>query len=183
GQGEITRESALPLESCMDYMLGIDFRKGCYVGQELTIRTHHTGVVRKRILPVILYEGEEHLPEKLTYDPDRAKDLLLPPLPPPQSPTGTQHNISRLGAKGRSAGKWLGGVGNVGLALCRLELMVGGQAQGEFCVKWEAEAGGEGGEKATEGGGQGKRGEVRVKAFVPDWHREREAMVGLKKRV
>ena len=28
-----------------------DFQ-GCYVGQELTARTHHTGVVRKRILPL-----------------------------------------------------------------------------------------------------------------------------------
>ena len=27
----------------------LDFQ-GCYVGQELTARTHHTGVVRKRIL-------------------------------------------------------------------------------------------------------------------------------------
>jgi folate-binding protein YgfZ len=35
---------------------GVDFRKGCYVGQELTARTHHTGVVRKRVVPVLLYE-------------------------------------------------------------------------------------------------------------------------------
>lgn len=35
-------------------MNGVNFRKGCYVGQELTIRTHHTGVVRKRILPMTL---------------------------------------------------------------------------------------------------------------------------------
>jgi folate-binding Fe-S cluster repair protein YgfZ len=26
--------------------------QGCYIGQELTARTHHTGVVRKRILPI-----------------------------------------------------------------------------------------------------------------------------------
>lgn len=55
GQAEIIRESALPLECNMDMMRGVDFRKGCYVGQELTIRTHHTGVVRKRIVPVQLY--------------------------------------------------------------------------------------------------------------------------------
>ncbi|POW09989.1 hypothetical protein PSTT_06382 [Puccinia striiformis] len=28
------------------------FRKGCYVGQELTARTYHTGVIRKRLVPV-----------------------------------------------------------------------------------------------------------------------------------
>ncbi|KAI8825593.1 uncharacterized protein EV422DRAFT_132638 [Fimicolochytrium jonesii] len=43
---------ALPLESNLDLMSGVDFRKGCYLGQELTIRTYHTGVVRKRIVPV-----------------------------------------------------------------------------------------------------------------------------------
>ena len=47
GQIEIPKETALPLESNIDIMGGIDFRKGCYVGQELTIRTHHTGVVRE----------------------------------------------------------------------------------------------------------------------------------------
>lgn len=54
-----------PLEYNMDYLHGVSFQKGCYVGQELTARTHHTGVVRKRILPiklsedVIKDEGEE----------------------------------------------------------------------------------------------------------------------------
>jgi folate-binding protein YgfZ len=48
GQSELLRESALVQESCLDYMGAVDFRKGCYVGQELVIRTQHIGVVRKR---------------------------------------------------------------------------------------------------------------------------------------
>jgi folate-binding protein YgfZ len=40
-------------------ILLVDFRKGCYVGQELTIRTYHTGVVRKRIVPVQIYNKDE----------------------------------------------------------------------------------------------------------------------------
>lgn len=34
-------------------MNGVSFHKGCYIGQELTARTHHTGVVRKRLMPII----------------------------------------------------------------------------------------------------------------------------------
>ena len=33
----------------------VDFRKGCYLGQELTVRTYHTGATRKRILPISLF--------------------------------------------------------------------------------------------------------------------------------
>lgn len=53
---------ALPLESNLVYMQGISFSKGCYIGQELTARTHYTGVVRKRLMPVrlsALAEGTE----------------------------------------------------------------------------------------------------------------------------
>jgi folate-binding Fe-S cluster repair protein YgfZ len=37
----------------------VDFHKGCYVGQELTVRTYHTGTVRKRILPVLI-QSQSH---------------------------------------------------------------------------------------------------------------------------
>ena len=33
-------------------MHGVSFQKGCYLGQELTARTHHTGIIRKRIMPL-----------------------------------------------------------------------------------------------------------------------------------
>lgn len=37
----------------------VDLKKGCYVGQELTSRTHHTGVIRKRIVPVHFFKEAE----------------------------------------------------------------------------------------------------------------------------
>ncbi|KAG5358311.1 putative transferase CAF17 [Yarrowia sp. B02] len=79
GSREIPPNKALPMESDLDYMNGLDFNRGCYVGQELTIRTHHTGVVRKRIVPFQLYqEGQEPGEYECAYDPELSE--ALPPL-------------------------------------------------------------------------------------------------------
>jgi folate-binding protein YgfZ len=51
--------TSLPLECNLDYMNGVDFRKGCYVGQELTIRTYHKGITRKRIMPVQYFTPQD----------------------------------------------------------------------------------------------------------------------------
>ncbi|KAM0752660.1 Aminomethyltransferase folate-binding domain-containing protein [Meredithblackwellia eburnea MCA 4105] len=50
----------LPLEANLELMGGVDYKKGCYVGQELTARTFYKGVVRKRGVVLRLFrEGEE----------------------------------------------------------------------------------------------------------------------------
>ncbi|RVX70777.1 hypothetical protein B0A52_05428 [Exophiala mesophila] len=169
GQTELPTAGSLPQESNIDFFGGIDFFKGCYLGQELTIRTHHTGVVRKRILPVQLYQPNSKPP------PDQALPEYLPnedhslPVPPPQS------NISKLNARGRgrSSGKYLSGVGNIGLALCRLEMMTDIQLTaertnydpaGEYQVQWEISGGEEGQET--------EKREVFVRPFVPKWLRD-----------
>lgn len=162
GPVEILSESALPQESNFDFYGGIDFHKGCYLGQELTIRTHHTGVVRKRILPVQLYSEQHPIPL------DQNRPLYNPLAALPQPPH--EANIAKCGARGRSGrstGKWLGGYGNIGLALCRLETMtdLSLTAEGsmyhpesdEFEVSWQH------GEEAMH---------VKVRAFVPSWLRQ-----------
>lgn len=45
-------EKAFPLEAGLDELNAIDFKKGCYVGQELTARTHYRGTIRKRLFRV-----------------------------------------------------------------------------------------------------------------------------------
>ena len=40
-------------EACYDLLNGVDFRKGCFVGQEVVSRMQHRGTARKRILRVI----------------------------------------------------------------------------------------------------------------------------------
>ncbi|EKD20447.1 folate-binding protein YgfZ [Drepanopeziza brunnea f. sp. 'multigermtubi' MB_m1] len=158
GQDELVREQALPQESNVDYMGGIDYRKGCYVGQELTIRTHHRGVVRKRILPVMIYGVDEKEPEVLQYLGGGGGLWGAESIP-------RETGIGRWEKKGRSAGKFLVGLGNVGLGLCRLETMTDVQlAQGEGISK------GEGDEFKLEWEQEGEGRVVKVKAFVPTWH-------------
>nr|XP_031527970.1 putative transferase CAF17, mitochondrial [Vicugna pacos] len=90
---------ALPLESNLAFMNGISFTKGCYIGQELTARTHHMGVIRKRLFPV----------------------QLSGPLPVGGIAPGT----SVLTESGQAAGKYRAGQGDVGLALLRAEKVKG----------------------------------------------------------
>ena len=47
---------AFPHESDMDQLNGVDFDKGCYVGQEVVSRMEHRGNARNRVVPVA-YEG------------------------------------------------------------------------------------------------------------------------------
>ena len=88
---------ALPLESNLDYMNGVSFSKGCYLGQELTARTHFTGVTRKRIVPLEI-GGEGSMTRSL--------------IPPPES--------TILNSQGKSAGKLRSGAGRFVLGLLRL---------------------------------------------------------------
>jgi len=52
GSRDLPVEKALLLESGFDELNGVDWKKGCYVGQELTARTKYRGLVKKRLLPV-----------------------------------------------------------------------------------------------------------------------------------
>ncbi|CAA6656231.1 unnamed protein product [Spirodela intermedia] len=51
GSTEIPKGEAIPLEYNLAGLNAISFDKGCYVGQEFVARTHHRGVIRKRLLP------------------------------------------------------------------------------------------------------------------------------------
>lgn len=51
---------AYPHETLMDQFGGVDFKKGCYVGQEVVSRMQHRGTAKKRIVMVF---GDGLLPE------------------------------------------------------------------------------------------------------------------------
>ncbi|HAI33053.1 MAG TPA: folate-binding protein [Thalassospira sp.] len=52
GSEEMEVDKSILLESGFEELGGVDFKKGCYMGQELTARTKYRGLVRKRLLPV-----------------------------------------------------------------------------------------------------------------------------------
>ena len=84
---------AIPLEYNLVLLNGVSFSKGCYLGQELIAKTHHTGVIRKRILPITLNEYNVNI----------------------------QKNNEIINVKtGRSAGKLANIVENVGIAMLRI---------------------------------------------------------------
>lgn len=90
---DISYGSSIPLEYNIVLMNGVSFDKGCYLGQELIAKTHHTGVIRKRIVPVEIECGT----------------------------TQFKQDTSILNARtGKSAGKLRGQQGKFGIAMLRL---------------------------------------------------------------
>lgn len=45
-------DKTYPIEANFDLLNGIDFRKGCFVGQETTSRMKRRGVIKNRMLPI-----------------------------------------------------------------------------------------------------------------------------------
>lgn len=52
GSRDMETEKAILLENGFDELHGVDWEKGCYLGQELTARTKYRGLIKKRLLPV-----------------------------------------------------------------------------------------------------------------------------------
>lgn len=52
GSRDLVVDRSLLLESGFEELHGVSFSKGCFVGQELTARTKHRGLIKRRLLPV-----------------------------------------------------------------------------------------------------------------------------------
>ena len=52
GGRDLVPEKSILLEVGFDELNGVDWQKGCYVGQELTARTKYRGLIKKRLMPV-----------------------------------------------------------------------------------------------------------------------------------
>jgi len=52
GSRDMVVEKSILLESNFDELNGVDWDKGCFMGQELTARTKYRGLIKKRLVPV-----------------------------------------------------------------------------------------------------------------------------------
>ncbi len=52
GSRDLVLEKSILLEAGFDELNGVDWHKGCYIGQELTARTKYRGLVKRRLVPV-----------------------------------------------------------------------------------------------------------------------------------
>lgn len=157
GPHEIVRESTLPMEANLDLNGGIDFKKGCYLGQELTIRTKHTGVVRKRILPVRLLSQNAKAAWQAAFDG---------PFEPWVQSGSDINALDDTGSikKGRATGKLISALRNVGLATCRLENMT--------AMRVSAEGGSY--KPGMEFGVEAKGQVVKIEPVLHDWFVQRK---------
>jgi folate-binding protein YgfZ len=61
GAADWGEDKTYPIEADFDLLAGIDFKKGCFVGQETTSRMKRRGVIKTRMLP-ITFEGPAPAP-------------------------------------------------------------------------------------------------------------------------
>lgn len=52
GSRDLVPEKSILLEAGFDALNGVDWQKGCYIGQELTARTKYRGLIKRRLFPV-----------------------------------------------------------------------------------------------------------------------------------
>ncbi|AZS22814.1 MULTISPECIES: folate-binding protein YgfZ [unclassified Caulobacter] len=53
GPADWGSETTYPIEANFDLLAGIDFKKGCFVGQETTSRMKRRGTIKNRMLPIV----------------------------------------------------------------------------------------------------------------------------------
>lgn len=49
---DFIREKTIAGEYCLEFMNGVDYKKGCYIGQEMTARTHFRTAPKKRVVGI-----------------------------------------------------------------------------------------------------------------------------------
>ena len=66
GSRDLVLEKSILLEAGFDELGGVDWNKGCYIGQELTARTKYRGLIKRRLMPVMI-DGPTPAPGTVVY--------------------------------------------------------------------------------------------------------------------
>jgi len=142
---EIVSGVSLPSEATLDYLSAISYDKGCYVGQELTARTHFVGTTRKMLMPIVPASaaGDGLVAEPGSLFEKWSRDVFGPAFGVPLPPIGVElEPLSADGGGGgggggrRGAGKVMrGGVWGAGFALMRLENLPADLGSAVFACK------------------------------------------------
>ncbi len=93
GSRDLESGKSVLLEAGFDELCGVSWSKGCYMGQELTARTKYRGLVKRRLVPVV----------------------VAGPAPPPETPV--------LDAGGKEVGTMRSSREELGMALLRLDAL------------------------------------------------------------
>jgi len=96
GSRDLVLEKSILLEAGFDELNGVDWNKGCYIGQELTARTKYRGLIKRRLVPVAIDGQAPAIGTIITAD-------------------------------GREVGEMRSSNDGAGLALLRIELLLGDQ--------------------------------------------------------
>lgn len=67
GRRDLVAEKTILLEAGFDELNGVDWQKGCFMGQEVTARSKYRGQIKKRLLPVDI-EGVPPDPGTIIYN-------------------------------------------------------------------------------------------------------------------
>ncbi len=57
GSRDLESDKTVLLEAGFDELHGLSWTKGCYMGQELTARTKYRGLLKRRLVPVVVADG------------------------------------------------------------------------------------------------------------------------------
>jgi len=140
GPKEIKKSQSFPFEANLDFLNGVDYHKGCYIGQELTYRTHKRGTTRKRLVPIQFYKEGESEPEKLAVDTTWKKTIEVEP----------NTKLIPKDSEGRIRSLYCDGIFNLGMALVDVKLFQNGAKK---TVKFSVE----------------NKEKLMAKAFLPDF--------------
>ena len=71
------KEKIFGIENNLDELNGIDFKKGCYVGQENTARIKLRNKLTKRIMPIHIVQGKVEVDENIYINDENIGKILI----------------------------------------------------------------------------------------------------------